>query len=54
MSYPLGIDNPIKVKAVMGSYKWALYWKDDMTKILTCHSQTQAYELRRFILSKIS
>ena len=33
--YPLGIDNPIKIKAVWGSHKWALYWKDDHTKIAT-------------------
>ena len=56
MAYPLGIDNPIKIKGVIGSHKWALYWRDDMTKIATCdesfNSQFQAYEARRFLLSK--
>lgn len=50
MSYSLGIDNPIKVKAVMGSHKWALYWKDDFTKIATFPDQFTAYEARRAIL----
>ena len=53
MTYPLGIDNPIKVKAVMGSHKWAIYWADDMTKIATFNSQFQAYEARRSILESI-
>ena len=48
--YPLGIDNPIKVKGVFGSHKWAIYWADDMTKIATFNSQFQAYEARRAIL----
>jgi len=50
MTYPLGIDNPIIVKAVMGSHKWAIYWRDDFTKIATFNSQFQAYEARRYIL----
>jgi hypothetical protein len=51
MNYPLGIDNPIKVKGVFGSHKWALYWKEDMIKIATFNSQYEAYEARRFLLS---
>ena len=51
MSYPLGIDNPILIKGVIGSHKWALYWRDDMIKIATFNSQFQAYEARRFLLS---
>ena len=50
MSYPLGIDNPIVVKAVMGSHKWAIYWKDDFTKIATFPNQFQAYQARQAIL----
>ena len=52
MTYPLGIDNPIIIKGVMGSHKWALYWRDDMTKIATFNSQHQAYQIRRFLLSQ--
>ena len=48
--YPLGIDNPIKVKAVMGSHKWAIYWSEDMTKIATFNSQFQAYQARQSII----
>ena len=49
--YPLGIDNPILVKGVMGSHKWAIYWKDDMIKIATFNSQFQAYQARQSILN---
>jgi hypothetical protein len=48
--YPLGIDNPILVKAVMGSHKWAIYWREDFTKIATFNSQFEAYQARQFIL----
>ena len=51
MTYPLGIDNPILVKGVIGSHKWALYWRDDMTKIATFNSQFTAYQARESILS---
>lgn len=51
--YPLGIDNPIKVKAVWGSHKWAIYWKDDFTKIATFNSEFQAYEARRSIIESL-
>jgi len=50
MTYPLGIDNPIMIKAVMGSHKWAIYWREDFIKIATFNSQFQAYEARRYIL----
>lgn len=48
--YPLGIDNPIAVKAVMGTTNWALYWRDDFTKIATFKSQFTAYQMRQEIL----
>lgn len=51
--YPLGIDNPIKVKAVMGSHKWALYWKDDMTKIATFPNEFVAMQARQSIVSSL-
>ena len=51
--YPLGIDNPIKIKAVCGSHKWALYWKDDMTKIATFPNEFTAYEARRSIIESL-
>ena len=51
--YPLGIDIPIKIKAVWGSHKWAIYWKDDFTKIATFNSEFQAYEARRSIIESL-
>ena len=42
MSYPLGIDNPIVVKQVMGSTNWALYWREDWIKIGTFSNQFTA------------
>jgi len=51
MAYPLGIDNPIIVKGVIGTHKWALYWRDDFIKIATFNSQFLAYEARRSILN---
>ena len=51
--YPLGIDNPIKVKGVIGSHKWAIYWADDMTKIATFNSQFQAYQARQSIIESL-
>ena len=50
MTYPLGMNNPIIAKGVIGSHKWALYWRDDMTKIATFNSQHQAYQARRQLL----
>ena len=51
--YPLGIDNPIKVKQQWGSTKWALYWKDDFTKIATFSNQFTAYQARQAIIESI-
>ena len=53
MSYPLGIDNPIIVKGVMGTHKWTLYWREDFTKIATFPNQFMAYEARRAILESV-
>ena len=52
-SYPLGIDNPIKVKGVIGSHKFAIYWADDMTKIATFNSQFEAYQARQYIIESL-
>tara|TARA_R100000734_G_C3256822_1_gene56671 strand:+ start:332 stop:496 length:165 start_codon:yes stop_codon:yes gene_type:complete len=51
--YPLGIDNPILVKGVWGSHKWALYWKEDMQKIATFPNEFVAYEARRTIIESL-
>jgi len=51
MTYPLGIDNPIAVKQVWGSTRWALYWKEDWIKIGTFDSQFMAMGARRAILT---
>jgi hypothetical protein len=34
----------------MGSHKWALYWKDDFTKIATFPNEFVAMECRRSII----
>ncbi len=52
-SYPLGVDNPILVKAQWGTTKWSLYWKDDFTKIATFRTQFAAYEARRAIIESL-
>ena len=52
-SYPLGIDNPIKVKGVFGSHKWAIYWADDMTKIATFPNQFAAMQARQSIIESL-
>ena len=52
-SYPLGIDNPIKVKGVFGSHKFAIYWADDMTKIATFNSQFEVYQARQSIIESM-
>jgi len=51
--YPLGIDNPILVKGVWGSHKWALYWKEDMQKIATFSNQFTAYQARQTIIESL-
>ena len=50
MAYPLGIDNPIRVKGIIGTTKWALYWRDDHQKIATFSNQFSAYDHRRAII----
>jgi len=52
MAYPLGIDNPIRVKGIIGTTKWALYWRDDHQKIATFSNQFSAYEARRAIIEQ--
>lgn len=49
-SYPLGLDNPIAVRGVVGSTRWALYWKEDWIKIGTFANEHLAYGARRAIL----
>ena len=51
--YPLGINNPIIVKGVMGTHKWALHWRDDLTKIATFNSQHQAMSVRQSIIEAL-
>ena len=51
--YPLGIDNPIKIKQVWGSTKWAIYWKDDFIKIATFPNQFVAYQARQSIIESL-
>ena len=51
--YPLGIDNPILVKGVWGSHKWAIYWRDDMTKIATFSCQHNAMVARQSIIESL-
>ena len=51
--YPLGIDHPIKVQAMLGTSKWALYWRDDFIKIATFPTEFVAYEARRAIIESL-
>jgi len=51
--YPLGIDNPIIVKGVIGTHKWALYWREDFTKIATFNDQHTAYQVRTQIIEAL-
>ena len=50
-SYPLGIDNPILVKGVFGSHRWALYWKETMEKIAEFNDQNSAIEYRSYLIT---
>lgn len=52
-SYPLGIDNPIAIRQVYGSTRWALYWKDDWQKLISVPNQFIAYDVRRAILKSL-
>ena len=51
--YPLGLDNPIKVKQVWGSTDWALYWKEDFTHIATYPTQNSALEARAKLIETL-
>jgi hypothetical protein len=48
--YPLGMDNPYIVRAVVGSSRWAIYRKENFQKIATFPNQFVAYECRRALL----
>lgn len=48
--YPLGLDNPYIVRAVVGSTRWAIYRREDFQKIATFPNQFTAYECRRALL----
>jgi hypothetical protein len=48
--YPLGIDNPFVIRAIIGTTRWALYRRDPYQKIAEFATQFQAYEARRAIL----
>lgn len=48
--YPLGIDNPYVIRAVMGTTRWALYDRETYTKIAEFATQFDAYDARRAIL----
>ena len=50
-SYPLGVDNPILIKGVFGSYRWALYWKETMEKIAEFNDQNSAIEYRSYLIT---
>lgn len=49
-SYPLGLDNPYIVRAVVGSTRWSIYRREDFQKIATFPNQFVAYECRRALL----
>ena len=51
--YPLGIDNPYVIRAVMGTTRWALYRREPYIKIAEFATQFEAYEARRSILTSI-
>jgi len=51
-TYPLGIDNPIKIKGVVGSHKWALYWRETMEMIAEFNDQYSAMQYRYYILQQ--
>jgi hypothetical protein len=48
--YPLGLDNPYIVRAVVGSTRWAIYRKENFQKVATFPNQFVAYECRRALL----
>lgn len=48
--YPLGIDNPYVIRAMIGTTRWALYRRDPFEKVAEFATQLQAYDARRSIL----
>ena len=48
--YPLGIDNPYVIRAMIGTSRWGLYRREPFEKVAEFASQTQAYDARRAIL----
>jgi|688.fasta_scaffold00111_13 hypothetical protein len=48
--YPLGLDNPYMIRAILGTTRWGLYRKNPYQKIAEFASQFQAYDARRAIL----
>lgn len=48
--YPLGIDNPYVIRAMIGTARWGLYRREPFEKVAEFASQTQAYDARRAIL----
>lgn len=48
--YPLGLDNPYVIRAIMSTTRWGLYYKETFQKIAEFATQFQAYEARRAIL----
>jgi hypothetical protein len=48
--YPLGIDNPYLICAIIGTTRWGLYRRDPFLKIAEFATQFQAYDCRRAIL----
>jgi len=49
-SYPLGIDNPYKIRAIYGTTRWGLYHREPFFKVAEFDSQFEAYDARRAIL----
>jgi hypothetical protein len=50
-SYPLGIDNPYTILAIIGTTRWGLYHREPFFKVAEFATQFQAYEARRAILT---
>jgi hypothetical protein len=51
--YPLGIDNPYVIRAIIGTTRWGLYQRESYQKVAEFASQFEAYEARRAILTSI-
>jgi hypothetical protein len=48
--YPLGIDNPYVIRAMIGTTRWALYRRNPFEKVAEFATEFQAYDARRAIL----